>query len=94
MKKITISFKSTERDTALHEIIKELDDKSFHIKEALRQYFKEELKKKEKELEKEKAMKMKAEKEAIEKADKEKADKEKAVVDEVSLLLPREVLDI
>lgn len=44
MKKITISFKSTKRDTALYNVINNLDEKSFYIKEALRQYFKEEIK--------------------------------------------------
>lgn len=43
MKKITISFKSTKRDEALYNIISQLDEKSFYIKEALRQYFKEEI---------------------------------------------------
>lgn len=44
MKKITISFKSTKRDEALFNIINNLDEKSFYIKEALRQYFQEEIK--------------------------------------------------
>lgn len=43
MKKITISFKSTKRDDALYNVISQLDEKSFYIKEALRQYFKEEI---------------------------------------------------
>lgn len=41
-KKITVSFKSTKRDIALLNVINELDDKSFYIKEAIRQYFKSE----------------------------------------------------
>lgn len=49
MKKITLSFKSTQRDIALYNYIMSLDDKSFYIKEAIRQVFESEV---EKELEK------------------------------------------
>lgn len=38
-KKLTISFKENKKDTALYNFINSTDDKSFYIKEALRQVF-------------------------------------------------------
>ena len=43
MKKISVSFKSTNKDIALYNFLKSKDDKSFYIKEALRQVFSDEI---------------------------------------------------
>ena len=43
MKKISVSFKSTNKDIALYNFLKSKDDKSFYIKEALRQVFSNEI---------------------------------------------------
>lgn len=45
MRKVTLSFKSTKRDTALYNFIMSLDDKSYSIKEALRAQFADEINK-------------------------------------------------
>lgn len=45
MRKVTLSFKSTKRDTALYNFIMSLDDKSYSIKEALRTQFASEINK-------------------------------------------------
>ena len=45
MRKVTLSFKSTKRDTALYNFIMSLDDKSYSIKEALRAQFASEINK-------------------------------------------------
>lgn len=45
MRKVTLSFKSTKRDTALYNFIMSMDDKSYSIKEALRTQFASEINK-------------------------------------------------
>ena len=45
MRKVTLSFKSTKRDTALYNFIMSMDDKSYSIKEALRAQFADEVEK-------------------------------------------------
>lgn len=45
MKKITVSFKETDKDKALYSVISSLDDKSFYIKEALRKFFADDIEK-------------------------------------------------
>lgn len=43
MKKMTFSFKSTDRDVALYNVMSRIEDKSFYIKEALRQLLENEV---------------------------------------------------
>ena len=43
MRKVTLSFKSTKRDTALYNFVMSMDDKSYSIKEALRAQFADEI---------------------------------------------------
>lgn len=43
MRKVTLSFKSTKRDTALYNFVMSMDDKSYSIKEALRTQFADEI---------------------------------------------------
>ena len=45
MRKVTLSFKSTKRDTALYNFVMSMDDKSYSIKEALRAQFADEIEK-------------------------------------------------
>ena len=45
MRKVTLSFKSTKRDTALYNFVMSMDDKSYSIKEALRAQFADEINK-------------------------------------------------
>lgn len=43
IKKITVSFKNTKKDIALFNYIMSVEDKSFYIKEAMRQVFSAEI---------------------------------------------------
>ena len=45
MRKVTLSFKSTKKDTALYNFVMSMDDKSYSIKEALRAQFADEINK-------------------------------------------------